>query len=116
EREGLPPAARALSERGERLALSELEVQPGDERAVAAALGHRAAAILAATPEKGLALLEHARSAGLGSLVVLVGQDPKELVTRLPIVPLAELLDSAVPVVTQEGIGYDPDRGELWFA
>src|SRR5207253_4571025 len=82
----------------------------------AAALGHRAAAILAATPARGLELVEHARSAGLGSLVVVVGQDPKELVARLPVVPLVELLDSAVPAVTREGIGYDPDRGELWFA
>jgi chromosome segregation protein len=116
EREGLPPAARALSERGERLALSGLEVEPGAERAVAAALGHRAAAILAATPERGLELVEHARSAGLGSLVVLVGQDPKELVAGLPIVPREELLGSAVAAVTLEGIGYDPERGELWFA
>src|SRR5579859_1082713 len=116
EREGLPPAARALSERGERLALSALEVDPGAERAVAAALGHRAAAVLAATPERALELVEHARSAGLGSLVVLVGQDPNELVARLPVVPLSELLSSSVPAVTREGVGYDPDRGELWFA
>ncbi len=116
EREGLPPAARALSERGERLALSQLEVEPGAERAVAAALGHRAAAILAETPERGLELVEHARSAGLGSLVVLVGQDPKELVARLAVVPLDELLQSPIPAVTLEGIGYDPERGELWFA
>ncbi len=115
EREGLPPAARALSERGERLALSLLEVEPGAERAVAAALGHRAAAILAGTPERGLELVEHARSAGLGSLVVLVGQDPKELVARLPVVPLDGLLQSPAPAVTREGIGYDPGRGELWF-
>src|SRR5207302_4063080 len=47
EREGLPPAARALAEEGERLALSLLDVEPGDERAVAASLGHRAAAIVA---------------------------------------------------------------------
>jgi chromosome segregation protein len=115
EREGLPPAARALSERGERLALSVLEVEPGAERAVAAALGHRAAAILTTTPERGLELVEHARSAGLGSLVVLIGQDPKKLVAGLPVVPLEELLDSAAPAVTREGIGYDPGRGELWF-
>ena len=116
EREGLPPAARALSERGERLALSALEVEPGAERAVAAALGHRAAAVLAETAERGLGLVEHARAAGLGSLVVLVGCDPNELVRKLPVVPLEELLASPGPAVTREGIGYDPGRGELWFA
>ena len=116
EREGLPPAARALSERGERLALSALEVEPGAERAVAAALGHRAAAVLAETAEHGLGLVEHARASGLGSLVVLVGRDPSELVRELPVVPLEELLASSGPAVTLEGIGYDPGRGELWFA
>jgi len=115
ERVGLPPAARALSERGERLALSALDVEPGAERAVAAALGHRAAAILADTPERGLELVEHARSAGLGNLVVLVGRDPAQLVSRLPVVSLPDLLRSPVPAVTTEGIGYDPDHGELWF-
>ncbi len=85
------------------------------ERAVAAALGHRAAAVLAATPERGLELVEHARSAGLGNLVVLVGRDPKELVAELSVVPIDELLQSPVPAVTQEGVGYDPERGELWF-
>ncbi len=115
EREGLPPAARALSERGERLALGELEVEPGLERAVAAALGHRAAAVLADTPERGLELVEHARKAGLGNLVVLVGRDPSELVAELPVVPFEELLGSPVPAVTREGIGFDPGRGELWF-
>ncbi len=39
EREGIPPAARALAEQGETLALSMLSVEPGQERAVAAALG-----------------------------------------------------------------------------
>jgi chromosome segregation protein len=115
EREGLPPAARALSERGERLALGELEVEPGLERAVAAALGHRAAAVLADTPERGLELVEHARKAGLGNLVVLVGRDPGELVAELPVVPSDELLASTVPAVTRDGVGFDPARGELWF-
>jgi chromosome segregation protein len=116
EREGLPPAARALAEQGERLALSLVEVEPGGEPAVAAALGHRAAAVLVDVPDRGLELLEKARTEGLGSLVVLVGQDPAELVRRLPVVSLDDLLASPVAAVTAEGFGYDPERGELWFA
>ena len=50
EREGLPPAARALAEEGEQLALQLLEVEAGAERSTAAALGHRASAVLAAHP------------------------------------------------------------------
>jgi chromosome segregation protein len=116
EREGLAPAARALAEQGERLALETLAPAPGEERAAAAALGHLAGALLAHDPDQGLALLERARSAGLGSLVVLVGSDPGELVRSVPVVPLRELLDSAVRAVTREGFGYDPARGELWFS
>jgi chromosome segregation protein len=114
EREGLPPAARALAEEGERLALSALDPSPGTERAVAAALGPRASALLAEDAERALALVERARAAGLGSLLVLVGRDPKELV--LPVVPHDELLSTPVPAVTADGIGWDPHRGELWFA
>jgi chromosome segregation protein len=116
EREGLPPAARALAEEGERIALSLLDVEAGDERAVAAALGSRASAIVVADVASGFALLERARSAGLGSLVVLVGRDPADLVRELPVVSKEELLASTVPAVTPEGFGYDPARGELWFA
>lgn len=116
EREGIGPAARALAESGERLALSEVSVEPGSERAVAAALGWRASAVLAADPVTGLALLERARVDGLGSLVVLAGRSPRELVESLPVVPLSRLLEARVPSVTQEGYGYDPDRGELWFS
>jgi chromosome segregation protein len=115
EREGLPPAARALAEEGERLALSLLDVEPGQERAVAAALGHRAAAVVADDARTALALAERARAAGLGSVVVLTG-DPRHLVGELPVVPKEELLRSQVPAVTPEGFGYDPQRGELWFA
>ncbi|HEY0415122.1 MAG TPA: AAA family ATPase [Gaiellaceae bacterium] len=115
EREGLPPAARALAEAGEQLALQLLEVEAGHERSVAAALGHRASAVLAANPQRGLELVEKARAAGLGSVLILVGRDPRDLV-RLPVVPLDELLASAVPAVTVEGVGWDPTRGELWFA
>ncbi len=116
EREGLPPAARALAEEGERLAFSLLEVEPGQERAVSAALGHRASAIVVDDAGRALELVERAREAHLGSLVVLVGRDPRELVRELPVVPLDRLLDSAVPAVTEDGIGWDPERGELWFA
>jgi len=112
EREGLPPAARALAEEGERLALSLLDVEPGSERAVAAALGHRASAIVADDARAALALAERARSAGLGSVVVLT----RPPVADLPVVSKEQLLYSPVPAVTPEGFGYDPQRGELWFA
>jgi chromosome segregation protein len=115
EREGLPPAARALAEAGEQLALQFLEVEAGRERSTAAALGHRAAAVLAESPERGLELVERAQSAGLGSVLVLVGRDPRDLVD-LPVVARSELLESTVPAVTEDGIGWDPVRGELWFA
>ena len=116
EREGLPPAARALAEQGSRLALSDLVVETGQERAVAAALGPRASALLADDVQAGLALLERARAAGLGNLTVLVGARPAELVGRYAVVAKDELLASPVPAVTPEGFGYDPGRGELWFA
>ena len=115
EREGLPPAPRALAEEGERLALSLLDVAPGEERAVAAALGHRAAALVADDARAALALAERARAAGLGSVVVLT-RDPGEIVRGLPVVSKEALLHSPVAAVTPEGFGYDPQRGELWFA
>jgi chromosome segregation protein len=115
EREGLPPAARALAEGGERLAHQVLEVAAGNERSVAAALGHRASAVLASSPERALELVEQAMSAGLGSVLVLVDRDPRALVD-LPVVERRALLASPVPAVTADGIGWDPVRGELWFA
>ena len=116
EREGISPAARAFAEEGERLALSCLDVEPGRERAAAAALGARGSALLAASVQAALALVERAAASGLGSLRVLVGREPAELVASLPVVPKEELLSSKVPAVTLEGYGYDPQRGELWFA
>jgi len=138
EREGLPPAARALAEAGGRLALSLLEVEPGAERAVAAALGHRAAAVFANDASEGLRLLERARTDGLGSLIVLLGRPPlaqgappapsarpaAELVTGegnlldgIWLVDADDLLAASHGVVvTPEGHGYDVDRRELWFA
>src|SRR5262249_62327593 len=76
EREGLPPAARALAEEGEQLALQFLEVEAGRERSTAAALGHRAAAVLAESPERGLELGEKAKSAGLGPGAAAVRAHP----------------------------------------
>ena len=87
----------------------------GCERAVAAALGHRAPALVASDARAALALAERARAAGLGSVVVLT-RDPRELVRELPVVSKEDLLHSQVPAVTPEGFGYDPQRGEIWFA
>jgi chromosome segregation protein len=112
EREGLPPAARALAEDGEKLALSLLDPDPGTERAVAAALRDRASALVAPDADAALALAQRASDAGLGNLVVLVGKAPEEL----PIVALDDLLASTVAAVTREGFGFDPERGEVWFA
>ncbi|MHB8643243.1 MAG: chromosome segregation SMC family protein [Gaiellaceae bacterium] len=112
EREGLPPAARALAEQGERLALALLDVEPGMERAVAAALRQRASALVAVDVHAAFALLERAREAGLGSLTVLIS--PAE--PDLPVVEKEALLSSTVAAVTRDGFGYDPARGELWFA
>ncbi len=116
EREGLTPAARALAEEGEQLVFSQIDVPAGSERAVAAALGYRAAALMAPDAASGLRLVERARSAGLGSVFVLVGRDPRQLVAEFPVVSEQELLESKVAAVTEDGIGWDPERGELWFA
>jgi len=116
EREGIPPAARAFADEGAKLALALLDVEPGSERAVAAALMWRASAVVADDPAAGLALLQRARDAGLGSLAVLVGKTPSDRVAELPVVALDALLSARVPSVTAEGFGFDPLQGELWFA
>lgn len=146
EREGLPPAARALADAGEQLALAALDVDPGYERAAAAALFHRAAAILADDAPAALALAERARVEGLGTLTVLVPPvAPPPTATDLPLAGAERLADRVRPLpggervaallagvlvvgpedlprvergvaVTREGHGFDPARGELWFA
>jgi chromosome segregation protein len=112
ELEGLPPAARALAEQGERLVLSSLDVGEGEERAVAAALAWRAAAVLVPDAAAGLKLLEQARAAGLGNLGVVIGG----AAPRAPIVEKERLLEATELSVTREGFAYDPARGELWYA
>jgi chromosome segregation protein len=116
EREGLPPAARALAEAGERLAVEGLDVAAGTERAVAAALAWRAAAVVAPDPARALALLEQARAAGLGPLTVLLGERAHDVVRETSVVPADELLAAREPTVTPEGYGYDAAAGALWFA
>jgi chromosome segregation protein len=112
EREGLPPAARALAEEGAQLALSLADAEPGYERAVAAALG---AALVASTPEEGLRLLEQARERGLGNLTVLVRPDRLDPLDGMDVLAPEELLSSTRPAVTPAGHFYDPERGVLSF-
>jgi len=145
EREGLPPAARALADAGERLALGSLEIDPGYERAVGAALGWRAASILATDLGRGLELVEEARNGGLGGISVLLEMEASARTAKPPVAGAQPLERFARPtvgaerigtllqnvwvtaaddfagarhgiLVTREGHGYDPARGELWFA
>ena len=109
------PSARAFRlprgcspNEGAELALSLLDVAPGAERAVAAALGWGASAVVADDAAAGLALLQRARDAGLGSLAVLVGKRPAERVAELPVVPLGELLSGDGPVGDRRGIRVRP--------
>ncbi len=146
EQEGLPPAARALSEAGHPLALTLLEVEPGYERAVASVLAWRAAALVAPDPAAAFGLAERARSGGLGNVgVLLPGDHPGEPASAPPL-PGAERLVSHVRVrpggepvaralvdawvvdsehllegrrgvfVTREGHCFVPASGELWYA
>ena len=119
EREGIPPAARALAEQGETIALSALEVEPGAERAVAAALGRIGSAVLARDPQAGLEPCSNVHGgAGLRqSRPCSPAGTRSELVDALPVVAArGALLTVRAPAVTAEGFGFDPARGELWFA
>jgi chromosome segregation protein len=116
EREGLAPAARALAERGERLALSLVDPEAGEEKALAAALGPRASALVADDAQAALALVETARVEGLGNVVVLLSDHAERLLRSVDVVPRERLLASVRPAVTPEGHGFDPERGEVWYA
>ena len=141
EREGVAPAARVLAAEGERLALSELEVEPGLEKAVAAALAWRASALLATDTGHALGFSiapEPVGSVAFRSFSVAplaadeqpplpaarslrsLADGPADVLSLLDGVWLVDadrLLD--IPrgtAITEEGYGYDADRGELWFA
>ena len=141
EREGVAPAARALAAEGERLVVSELEVEPGHEKAVAAALAWRASALLARDAGHALVLLGRARDGGLGRLDVVLDRgsraateppvpgaqplrslasgpdDVVKLLDGIWLVDADRLLEvTAGPAITIDGYGYDATRGELWFA
>ena len=94
EQEGLPPAARALAEDGASVwpwpRSTSSRVRSGRSRP---RFGSRAAAVIADDPAVGLALLQRARAAGLGSLTVLAGRSPQDLVGEFPVVTLDALLD-----------------------
>jgi chromosome segregation protein len=144
EREGLLPAARALAEEGERLALALLDVDAGFERAVAAALAWRAGALVAEDHPAALALIERARSAGLGPVGVVVpphgdelgeppladaeplaarvrarpgGEPVAALLADVWVVDVRRLLEVGTGhVVTREGHRYEPARGVVFYA
>ena len=113
EREGVPPAPRALAEAGHPLVLSRLDVAAGDERAVAAALRGHGAAVIAPDERTALELVREARRRGLGSVTVVVGERQLE---DFDIVDERDLLSAERLSVTREGIAFDPIRKELWFA
>jgi chromosome segregation protein len=113
EREGVPPAARAFAEAGHPLVLSGLDVPPGDERAIAAALRGRGAAVIAPDEATALALVQEARARGLGSVTVVAGRPSLE---DFAVVEEHELLSADKLAVTRDGIAFDPERRELWFA
>ena len=141
-REGIPPAARTLGADGEQIALAALEVEPGFERAIAAALAWRASAVLAKDPaacasscSSGPAGRSSApsrlsstgrivqsrrlRSRVCGRCATLPPARTKRcrLLDGIWLVDDARLVEpSHGVVVTQAGHGYDADRGELWFA
>jgi chromosome segregation protein len=129
--EGLPPAARALQDAGARLVVQGVEAAPGFERAVAAALGWRAGAVVVERVEEALTLLRE----GEGELgVVLAGRAPvpggrqgrplaevctihdPQLAALIEGVRLVDDLGSVTSgvAVTTSGSGIDADRGELW--
>ncbi|HEU0193751.1 MAG TPA: chromosome segregation protein SMC [Gaiellales bacterium] len=133
--EGLSPAAQALKRAGAALVVAGVEARPGYERAVAAALGWRAGAVVAERIEDAVDLLHGAEgelavvlasSSGAGSaLPPSPGARPLAEVVKIKDGSVARLVEGVWLVddltqvghgiaVTVAGEGIDADRGELW--
>ncbi len=135
--EGLPPAARSLQAAGAKLVVAGIEAEQGYERAVAAALGWRAGAVVADKVGEAIELLRGAE----GELAVILagaelpaaGKAPAP--GARPLLEVATVTDPAVGrliagvwlvddlsqvrsgvAVTASGEGVDADRGEFWRA
>ena len=131
--DGLPPAARALRDRGARLLVTGIEAAPGYERAVAAALGWRAGAVVTERLEDALDMVRDAS----GELAVVTGRaargEGRAPAGGRPLSEVATLRDPSLAwaiegvwlvddlaavdhgvAVTADGAGIDADRGELW--
>src|SRR5690242_2420647 len=133
--EGLSPAAQALKAAGATLVVAGVEAEPGYERAVAAALGWRAGAVVAERVDHAVELLRTAEGE-LGVVLADTGAAQSGLPPAPGARPLAEvaivrdrsvgrliegvwLVDDLAAVqagvaVTAAGEGIDADRGELW--
>jgi chromosome segregation protein len=135
--EGLSPAAQVLQAAGATLVAAGVDAEPGYERAVAAALGWRAGAVVARRLDEAVDLLRSAE----GELAVVLAS-AAAIQAGLPpgpgARPLAEVVsvsDQAVArliegvwlvddlskvasgvAVTVQGEGIDVERGELWRA
>jgi chromosome segregation protein len=130
--EGLSAAARDLQRDGARLVVEGIEAAPGFERAVAAALGWRAGAVVAERVDDAVGML----AAGEGELAIVVagsGAAPAAPDGGRPLADVCTVRDEALSAlidgirlvddltsvrrgvaVTAEGLGIDADRGELW--
>jgi chromosome segregation protein len=130
--EGLSASARALQEGGARLVVEGVEAAPGFERAVAAALGWRAGAVVAERIDDAIGMI----GAAEGELAIVLagrvgahasgsaGRPLTEVCTvhdasLAPLIEGIRLVDDLTAVtsgvaVTVDGTGIDAERGELW--
>ena len=133
--DGLPPAAQTLRAAGAKLVVAGVEAEPGYERAVAAALGWRAGAVVverldhalemlrSAPGEVGVVVADAGSSAESASPAkgarrladVVTVHDPAvaRLVSGIWLVDDLAAVRSGV-AVTVTGEGIDADRGEVW--